>query len=133
MPNRGTLTRKSYSSLNRINSICAQRITETAGKYRSQKLALCRSESNTKRCRWIYGLQLESSHIAIFKDAEAVLRLMNSTGRVMVSSLLRSTAAMMLCSRVSNSSDLILDFSSSVRARVRCRSSLEFSSAILSQ
>ena len=62
-----------------------------------------------------------------------MLRLMNSEGRLMVSSLLRSTAAMILCSKVSNSSDLILDFSSSVRARVRCRSSREFSSAILSQ
>ena len=62
-----------------------------------------------------------------------MLRLMNSTGRLVVNSLLRSTAELMLCSRVSNSSDLILDLSSSVRARVRCRSSREFSSAILSQ
>jgi hypothetical protein len=34
-----------------------------------------------------------------------VLRLINSTGRFMVSSLLRSTAAMMLCSKLSNSSN----------------------------
>ena len=59
---------------------------------------------------------LESSHIAIRKDAEAVLRLMNSTGRLVVDRLLCSTAAMTLCSSVSNSSALILDFSSSVKA-----------------
>jgi hypothetical protein len=76
---------------------------------------------------------LESSHIAIRKGAEAVLRLMNSAGRSVVNSLLRSTAAVILCSRVSNSSDLILDFRSSVRAPVRCRSSRAFYSAILSQ
>ena len=35
----------------------------------------------------------ESSHIAIRKDAEAVLRLMNSTGRLAVNRLLCSTAA----------------------------------------
>ena len=75
----------------------------------------------------------DSSHIAIRKDAEAVLRLMNSTGRLVVDRLLCSTAAMTLCYRVSNSSALIFDLSSSVRARVRCRSSWEFSSAILSQ
>ena len=75
----------------------------------------------------------ESSHIAIRKDAEAVLRLMNSTGRLVVNRLLCSTAAMTLCSSVSTSSALILDLSSSVRARVRCRSSWEFSSAIHSQ
>ena len=62
---------------------------------------------------------LESSYIAIRKDREAVLRLMNSTGRLVVDRLLGSTAAMTLCSSVSNSSALILDLSSSVRARVR--------------
>jgi hypothetical protein len=72
-------------------------------------------------------------HIAIRKDAGAVLRLMNSTGRLEVDRLLCSTTAVTRCSRVSSSSARILDFSSSVRARVRCRSSLEFSSAILSQ
>ena len=35
----------------------------------------------------------ESSHIAIRKDREAVLRLMNSTGRLVVDRLLCSTAA----------------------------------------
>jgi len=45
------------------------------------------------------------SHIAICKDdAEAVLRLMNSTGRLVVPSLLCSTAALTLCSKVSSSS-----------------------------
>ena len=72
-------------------------------------------------------------HIAIRKDAEAVLRLMNSTDRLEVDRRLCSTTAITLCSRVSSSSARILDLSSSVRARVRCRSSLEFSSAILSQ
>ena len=48
-----------------------------------------------------------------------MLRLMNSTGRLVVDRLLGSTAAMTLCSSVSNSSALILDLSSSVRARVR--------------
>ncbi len=62
-----------------------------------------------------------------------MLRLMNSTLCLVVSSLLRSTAALMLCSKFSNSSALILDFSSSVRAGVRCRSSREFSFAILRQ
>jgi hypothetical protein len=72
-------------------------------------------------------------HIAIRKDAEAVLPLMNSTGRLEVDRRLCSTTAITLCSRVASSSARILDFSSSVRVRVRCRSSLEFSSAILSQ
>ena len=65
------------------------------------------------------------------RSKSPVLRLMNSTGRLVVDRLLCSTAAMTLCSRVSSSSARILDLSSSVRARVRCRSSLEFSSAIL--
>jgi hypothetical protein len=41
---------------------------------------------------------------------------MNSTGRPAVSNLLFSTAALILCSRVCNSSDLISDLSFSVRA-----------------
>ena len=71
--------------------------------------------------------------MATRKQAETVLRSMNSEGLFTVSWLLRSTAALMLCSNVSNSSDLMFNFSSSVRARVRCRSSWEFSYAILSQ
>ena len=55
---------------------------------------------------------LKSSYIAIRKDADAVLRLMNSEGVFMVSSLLCSTAAVILSSKVSNSSDLIPDLSS---------------------
>ena len=68
---------------------------------------------------------LKSSHIAIRKDAEAVLRLMNSTVRLVVPSWLCSTAALTLRSKVSSSSALILDLSSSVRARRGGRSSFE--------
>jgi hypothetical protein len=70
-------------------------------------------------------------HIAIRKDAEAVLRLMNSTGCLEVDRRLCSTTAITLCSRVSSSDARILDFNSSVRARVRWRSSITERNACL--
>jgi hypothetical protein len=50
-----------------------------------------------------------------------VLRLMNSEGLLIVRSLLRSTAAVILRSKVSNSSDPILDFPEDFQLRMTQR------------